>query len=40
MNLPTYTWLNPHPEKTIASLEVRAGNSADMALLVFGVTRE
>ncbi len=40
MNLPTFTWLNPHPEKTISSIEVRSGSSSEMTLLVFGVTLE
>ena len=40
MNLPTFTWLNPHPEKTITSIEARSGNSAAMTLLVLGVTLE
>lgn len=40
MNLPTFTWLNPHPERTIASIEARSGSSAEMTLLLFGVTLE
>jgi len=38
INLQTYTWANPNPDKAIASIEVLPGNSKDMALLVFGVT--
>lgn len=40
MNLPTYTWPNPHPEKTISTIEARSGSSSEMTLLVFGVTLE
>lgn len=40
MNLPTFTWVNPHPAKTIASIEARSGSSAAMTLLLFGITRE
>jgi hypothetical protein len=37
LNLPTYTWLNPHPDKVIKSIEIMPGNSKDMSLLVFGI---
>ena len=40
INLPTYTWPNPHPEKTISTIEARSGSSSEMVLLVFGVTLE
>ena len=38
VNIPTYTWPNPHPEKIIKSIEVLPGNTKDMTLLVFGIT--
>ena len=38
VNLPTLSWLNPHPEKAIASIEARSGSSAAMCLLLFGIT--
>lgn len=37
MNLPTFTWPNPHPEKSISSIEARSGSSANMTLLLFGI---
>jgi len=40
VNIPTLTWVNPHPEKGIASVEVVPGQSSDMTLLVFGMTLE
>jgi hypothetical protein len=38
INLPTYTWLNPQPEKTIAAIEIVPGNRQDVKLLVFGIS--
>ncbi len=38
VNLPTFTWLNPYPEKTIDSIEVIPGNTETMSLLVFGIS--
>ncbi|MEK6793339.1 MAG: hypothetical protein AABZ39_01075 [Spirochaetota bacterium] len=40
VNIPTYTWVNPAPEKKIAAIEVMPGTSSDMALLVFGIAVE
>jgi hypothetical protein len=40
MNLPTFTWPNPHPEKQISSIDVRAGSSQEMSLLLFGIALE
>lgn len=40
MNLPTYTWVNPHPEKKIVAIDVLAGGMPDVSLLVFGVAIE
>ena len=40
MNLPTFTWPNPHPDKRIVSIEARSGSSSEMTLLLFGVALE
>ncbi len=40
VNVPTLTWVNPHPEKAIATITLRPGESKDMAVLLFGVTAE
>jgi hypothetical protein len=38
INLPTFTWVNPHPGKTIKAIKVIPGNSKDMALILFGIS--
>jgi Glycosyl hydrolase family 20, catalytic domain len=38
VNLPTFTWVNPVPNKTIKSIEILPGNSKDMSLLLFGIS--
>ncbi|MBN8216652.1 MAG: hypothetical protein J0L75_08405 [Spirochaetes bacterium] len=40
VNAPTYTWVNPHPERTIRAIEVKGGNRKDLNLALFGVTVE
>ena len=37
INLPTFTWVNPQPDKTITAIKVIPGNSKDMALILFGI---
>ena len=37
VNLPTYTWTNPYPDKIIKSIEIMPGNTKDISLLVFGI---
>jgi hypothetical protein len=38
INLPTFTWSNPHPDKRIKEIKVMSGNSKDMSLMVFGIS--
>ncbi|MGH8488174.1 MAG: family 20 glycosylhydrolase [Gammaproteobacteria bacterium] len=40
VNLPTFTWVNPYPQKEITSILVIPGNSAHSNLLVFGISIE
>ncbi|MFA7230148.1 MAG: hypothetical protein WC071_02645, partial [Victivallaceae bacterium] len=38
LNIPTFTWANPYPAKTITSIKIVPGNSKDMSLLLFGIS--
>jgi hypothetical protein len=38
LNLPTYTWKNPHPDQTIESITMRSGNREKMDLFLLGLS--
>ncbi|HUT88616.1 MAG TPA: family 20 glycosylhydrolase [Thermoguttaceae bacterium] len=38
VNIPTFTWENPHPETTIESLEIQPGNREGMDVIVYAVS--
>jgi hypothetical protein len=40
VNLPTYTWVNPSPEKGIDAIEIVPGSSKEMSLMLFGISIE
>ena len=37
-NVPTFTWENPSPEKTIQSIEIRPGNREGMDVIVYAIS--
>ena len=38
LNIPSYTWTNPFPNKLITEIEVIPGNCKDTALILYGLT--
>jgi hypothetical protein len=38
VNIPTFTWINPLPDKVIESIEIMPGNSNKVSLLLFAVS--
>ncbi|MEA2012871.1 MAG: hypothetical protein U9O87_07325, partial [Verrucomicrobiota bacterium] len=38
INIPSYTWINPFPEKLISEIEVIPSNHEDITLVLYGLS--